>query len=56
MDHKISVITCTLNSEKYIEDNLVSVWSTEQSPFEQVIIDGYSSDKTIEIVEKYQKK
>jgi len=53
--NRISVITCTLNSEKFIEDNLKSVWNAEPKPFEQIIVDGFSKDKTLKIVEKYKK-
>jgi len=53
---KISVITCTLNSGLYLEDNLESVWSTTPPPFEQIIVDGYSEDNTLDILQKYQAK
>lgn len=42
----ISIITCTRNSERYIERNLISVKNQTFGDYEQVIIDGESTDKT----------
>jgi len=53
---KFSIITCTYNSEKYLQENINSVESQIFHNFEHVFIDGNSSDKTIEIIKKYQKK
>lgn len=48
---KISVITCTYNSESFVSTNLDSVWNADH-PHEQIIVDAYSEDKTIDIVNK----
>jgi glycosyltransferase involved in cell wall biosynthesis len=53
---KISIITCTYNSEKYIKKNIESVKNQTFKNFEHVFIDGFSSDKTLEIIKKYQKE
>lgn len=50
---KISIITVCLNSEKTIEKTIQSVLSQEYNDFEYIIIDGKSTDKTLEIVKKY---
>lgn len=52
----ISIITPTLNSEKDIEACLLSVANQSYENMEHLIIDGISSDKTLEIVEKYAQK
>jgi glycosyltransferase involved in cell wall biosynthesis len=52
----ISVITVCLNSEEFIEQCIQSVISQEFSDFEYIIIDGGSSDNTVNIIKKYQNK
>lgn len=47
-----SIITCTFNSEKYIEQNINSVMDQSFQNFEHIIIDGLSNDSTISIIEK----
>jgi len=53
---KISLITVCYNSEKTIEDTLKSVLEQSYQNFEYLIIDGKSSDKTVEIIQNYEKK
>ena len=50
---KISVITVTKNSEKFLEENLQSLKNQTYKNFEHIIIDGKSTDKTVEIIKKY---
>jgi len=49
-----SIITVCLNSEKTIETTIKSVTEQSFTDFEYIIIDGKSSDKTLEIIEKYK--
>jgi glycosyltransferase involved in cell wall biosynthesis len=53
---KISIITVTKNSEKFIERNILSIIDQSYKNYEHIIIDGNSSDKTMEIVNKYKSK
>lgn len=53
MNPKISVITPSLNSEKYIEQAIKSVLSQSYPTFEHIVVDGGSTDQTIEILKKY---
>lgn len=53
---KISIITATFNSEKTIEETLLSVLSQDYKDIEHIIVDGKSKDRTMEIVKKYEKQ
>jgi glycosyltransferase len=53
---KISIITVTYNSEKYLEQCILSVVNQNYSNIEHIVIDGKSSDNTISIIKKYQNK
>ena len=53
---KISIITATFNNEETIEDAIKSVSSQTYKNIEHIIIDGSSSDKTIQIIRKHQDK
>ena len=50
---KISIITAVLNSAKTIADSIASVVSQEYDNIEYIIIDGGSTDGTINIVRQY---
>ena len=47
---KISIITATYNSEATIADTINSVLSQDYSDIEYLVIDGGSSDATLDIV------
>jgi glycosyltransferase involved in cell wall biosynthesis len=51
---KISIITVVFNGKSLIERTIKSVLSQTYSNIEYLIIDGASSDGTLEIAEKYQ--
>ena len=50
---KISVITVCYNAADHIEDCIKSVITQDYPAIEYIIIDGGSTDGTVEIVEKY---
>ena len=52
--HIISICTPTFNSEKYLEKTIKSVIGQGYKNIQFIIIDGGSTDKTIEIIKKYK--
>lgn len=53
---KVSIITTTYNSAATIKDTLLSVNSQDYPNIEHIIVDGNSSDNTLDIVRKYGKR
>jgi glycosyltransferase involved in cell wall biosynthesis len=54
MNLKISIITVVYNAEKFIEETINSVISQSYENIEFLIVDGKSTDKTLEIIDKYR--
>ncbi len=52
----ISIITVSFNSEKYIEKTIKSVAEQNFTNREHIIIDGGSTDSTVDIIKKYSDK
>lgn len=51
---KISIITAVYNGEKYLEDCIRSILGQTYPDLEYIIIDGGSTDRTTDIIKKYQ--
>ena len=51
---KVSIITAVYNSEKTIEDCAQSIIAQTHPEIEHIVIDGGSTDGTLEILEKYK--
>lgn len=53
---KISIITVCFNAEDTIADTIQSVLSQDYEDVEYIIVDGKSTDRTLEIIQSYQKR
>lgn len=53
---KITVITPVFNGEAYISETIESVLSQNYPIVEYIIVDGNSSDRTLEIIREYQNR
>ncbi|MBI4683274.1 MAG: glycosyltransferase [Nitrospirae bacterium] len=51
---KVSIITAAFNNCNTIEDSIRSVLSQKYENIEYIVVDGASSDGTVEIIKKYQ--
>lgn len=51
---KISLITVTYNSEKYLSQCIESVQSQTYKNIEHIIVDGRSTDNTVSIIKSYE--
>ena len=52
---KVTIVTVTYNAEEYLEQTIKSVIKQDYPNIEYIIIDGASSDRTVEIIKEYQK-
>ena len=49
---KVSIITATYNSERYLTDCLQSVSRQSHPDIEHIIVDGKSTDNTLNIINR----
>jgi len=53
---KVSIITPSFNTAQYIEETIISIQKQDYPNIEHIIIDGASTDNTIEVLKKYDDK
>ncbi len=50
---KISIVTPSLNQGSSIEETILSVLAREDPDFEHIVIDGVSTDNTLQVLERF---
>ena len=50
----LSVCICTFNSEKYVENAILSILNQSFQDFEIIIINDFSNDETFNIINQYK--
>ena len=56
MKPRISIISVTFNAGQFLEKTILSILNQDCSDFEYIIIDGNSTDNTLDIIKKYESK
>lgn len=52
---RVTVVTAVRNGAKYIEDTIRSIVSQGYPNLEYIVVDGVSTDGTLEVIRKYEK-
>ena len=52
----LSIVTVVYNGEQYLENTILSIVNQDYNNIEYIIIDGGSSDGTVNIIKKYEDK
>ncbi len=52
----VTIITAVLNGEKYLEKTILSIINQSYKNIEYIIIDGGSTDRTLDIIKSYESK
>ncbi len=55
-DPLLSIITVVKNNEKYLEETIKSVLDQSYKNYEYIVIDGESTDRTLDIIKDYGEK
>ena len=51
----VSIITITYNAERFLERTINSIVAQQASDFEYIVIDGASTDGTLDIMKRYER-
>jgi len=54
-NQKVTIVTVTYNAQEYLEQTIKGVIEQDYKNIEYIIIDGASTDDTVEIIKRYEK-
>lgn len=54
-NQKVTIVTVTYNAQEYLEQTIKSVIGQDYKNIEYIIIDGASTDDTVDIIKRYEK-